>query len=94
MTNPLETFTDPSFTSSAKGLMTLFCIGLIHVVIGVDLEDVKIAIPWFPIVTFEHPERKLKLLKLQKNEKAPYRGSNYWFLLVNHAAAILGSKHT
>lgn len=61
MDSPIEKITDPSFTSSAKGLMTLFCIGLIHVVIGVDLEDVKIAIPWLPTVTFEHPERLLYL---------------------------------
>lgn len=54
--NPIEKITEPSFTESAKGLMTLFCIGVIHLVIGVNLTDAKIAIPWFPTITFERPE--------------------------------------
>lgn len=54
--NPIDKATDPSFTESAKGLMTLFCIGVIHLVIGVNLTDAKIAIPWFPTITFERPE--------------------------------------
>ena len=55
--NPIEKLTDPSFTESAKGLMTLFCIGVIHLIIGVELTETKIAIPWLPTVNFEHPER-------------------------------------
>lgn len=58
MDSPIEKITDPSFTSSAKGLMTLFCIGLIHMVIGVHpIEETSIQIPWFPTINFEHPER-------------------------------------
>ncbi|TBT50066.1 hypothetical protein D5E78_11735 [Vibrio parahaemolyticus] len=54
--NPIDKVTDPSFTESAKGLMILFCIGAIHLVIGVELTNTKIAIPWFPTVNFKHPE--------------------------------------
>lgn len=54
--NPIDKVTDPSFTESAKGLMVLFCIGAIHLVIGVELTNAKIAIPWFPTVNFKHPE--------------------------------------
>lgn len=61
MDSPIEKITDPSFTSSAKGLMTLFCIGLIHVVIGINLKETKIAIPWLPIVEFEHADRLIYL---------------------------------
>ncbi|ELC9554523.1 hypothetical protein RJY19_001160 [Vibrio alginolyticus] len=53
---PIDTITDPSFTNSAKGLMTLFCIGIIHVVIGIDIIDSSITIPWLPKITFNHPE--------------------------------------
>ncbi|HCK0611287.1 hypothetical protein KW517_10205 [Vibrio fluvialis] len=61
MDSPLEKITDPSFTSSAKGLMTLFGVGLTHLVIGVNMDDVKIAIPWLPTINFEHPERLIYL---------------------------------
>ncbi|HHF3288248.1 hypothetical protein H4F26_13875 [Vibrio alginolyticus] len=54
--NPIDKVTDPSFTESAKGLMVIFCIGAIHLVIGVELTNAKIAIPWFPTVNFKHPE--------------------------------------
>ncbi|MCL9775736.1 hypothetical protein [Vibrio methylphosphonaticus] len=60
--NPvLDKVTDPTFTNSAKGLMTLFCIGLAHMVLGVGLEDVKIAIPWFPTINFESPQNLIYL---------------------------------
>ncbi len=36
--------------------MVLFCIGVVHLVIGVELTNAKIAIPWFPTVHFKHPE--------------------------------------
>jgi len=55
--NPVDKITEPTFTNSAKGLLTLFCIGLFHTVIGVDLTDAKIAVPWLPTVNFEHVER-------------------------------------
>ncbi|MUL11531.1 hypothetical protein [Aliivibrio fischeri] len=55
--NPIDKITDPTFTSSTKGLLTLFCIGLFHVVIGVNLTNAKIAIPWLPTVNFENTER-------------------------------------
>ncbi|ELB2918751.1 hypothetical protein AB3A93_000189 [Vibrio parahaemolyticus] len=54
--NPIDKVTDPSFTESAKGLMVLFCIGAIHLVIGVELTNARIAIPWFPTVNFKHLE--------------------------------------
>lgn len=54
--NPIDKVTDPSFTESAKGLMVLFCIGAIHLIIGVELTNAKIAIPWLPTVNFKHPE--------------------------------------
>lgn len=59
--NPIERITDPSFTSSSKGLMTLFCIGVVHQVIGIEVTESQIAIPWFPKVEFLHPE-KLSML--------------------------------
>ncbi|MGF1748204.1 hypothetical protein [Vibrio cionasavignyae] len=60
--NPIvDKVTDPTFTNSAKGLMTLFCIGLAHMVLGVGLEDVKIAIPWFPTINFESPQNLIFL---------------------------------
>ncbi|WP_199436807.1 hypothetical protein [Vibrio owensii] len=55
--NPIDKITESTFTNSAKGLLTLFCIGLFHAVIGVDLTDAKIAVPWLPTVSFEHVER-------------------------------------
>ncbi|ENH4361592.1 hypothetical protein ABV540_001413 [Vibrio fluvialis] len=61
MDSPIEKITDPSFTSSAKGLMTLFGIGLTHMVIGVNMDDVQIAIPWLPTINFEHPDRLIYL---------------------------------
>ncbi len=57
MDSPIEKITDPSFTSSAKGLMTLFCIGLIHNMIGIKITDSVISIPWFPKIEFINPSR-------------------------------------
>ncbi|MHA2815075.1 hypothetical protein [Vibrio campbellii] len=59
--NPIDKITDSTFTSSTKGLLTLFCIGLFHVVIGVNLTDASIAIPWLPTVNFENAERLVYL---------------------------------
>ncbi len=60
--NPIvDKVTEPTFTNSAKGLMTLFCIGLAHMVIGVELTDAKIAIPWLPTVNFSSPENLIYL---------------------------------
>ncbi|WP_332406018.1 hypothetical protein [Vibrio metschnikovii] len=55
--NPIDKITDSTFTNSSKGLLTLFCIGLFHAVIGVDLTDARIAVPWFPTVNFMYIER-------------------------------------
>ena len=55
--NPIEKITDPTFTNSSKGLLTLFCIGLIHTVVGVDLTSTEIAIPWLPSINFPNTER-------------------------------------
>ncbi|WP_153915975.1 hypothetical protein [Shewanella sp. TC10] len=55
--NPIDKITEPTFTNSSKGLLTLFCIGLVHTVIGVDLTSTEIAIPWFPSINFPNPER-------------------------------------
>lgn len=55
--NPIDKITDSSFTSSTKGLLTLFCVGLFHIVIGVDLTEAKVEIPWFPTVHFLYTER-------------------------------------
>ncbi|WP_140357694.1 hypothetical protein, partial [Vibrio parahaemolyticus] len=98
--SPIEKITDPSFTESAKGLMTLFCIGVIHLVIGVELTDVKIAIPWFPTITFKRPEY-LVFLYWGFNFYAIYRYilhniscfRKYWFSsLYNGLQNPLGEK--
>jgi hypothetical protein len=54
--NPIDKLTEPTFTNSAKGLMTLFCIGLAHMLLGVELTDAKIAIPWLPTINFTTPQ--------------------------------------
>ncbi|EPX8746595.1 hypothetical protein ACW2Q6_003518, partial [Vibrio cholerae] len=59
--NPIDKITEPSFTSSTRGLLTLFCIGIFHIVIGVDLSNSKIAIPWFPVVELKNIERLIYL---------------------------------
>ncbi|PTO93571.1 MULTISPECIES: hypothetical protein [Vibrio] len=60
--NPVvDKLTDPTFTNSSKGLMTLFCIGLAQMVIGVELTDTKIAIPWFPTINFLNPQNLVLL---------------------------------
>ncbi|MGR6838072.1 hypothetical protein ACU5DF_02775 [Aliivibrio wodanis] len=55
--NPIDKITDPTFTNSSKGLLTLFCIGLIHTVVGVDLTSTEIAIPWLPSINFPNTDR-------------------------------------
>lgn len=55
--SPINTITEPSFTNTSKGLMTLFCIGLFHLIIGVDLTSTEIAIPWLPSVNFPNTDR-------------------------------------
>ncbi|ELC7281173.1 hypothetical protein RJO76_002263 [Aeromonas veronii] len=55
--NPLDKITDPTFTNSAKGLLTLFCIGAFHFIIGIDLVGKEITIPWLPSISFENTER-------------------------------------
>jgi len=55
--NPIDKITDPTFTNTSKGLLTLFCIGIVHTVIGVDLTSTEIAIPWLPSINFPNPER-------------------------------------
>lgn len=52
--NPLEHISEPSFTSSARGLMTLFLIGLVKIVIGVEFTTNVIAIPWLPKIELTH----------------------------------------
>lgn len=41
--------------------MTLFVVGVAHLIIGVELTNAQIAIPWFPTINFEHPERLIYL---------------------------------
>lgn len=53
----LEQLTDQSFTSSSKGLLTLFLIGLFKLVLGVEFVGSEISIPWLPVVHFEHLSR-------------------------------------
>ncbi|KJY82714.1 hypothetical protein TW81_10840 [Vibrio galatheae] len=48
--NPLSTATDSSFTSTGKGLLTIFSVGLVKVVIGVEFINTQISIPWFPTI--------------------------------------------
>ncbi len=55
--NPIDKITDPTFTNSSKGLLTLFCIGLIHTFVGVDLTSTAIVIPWLPSINFPNIER-------------------------------------
>jgi len=55
--NPIDKITDPTFTNSSKGLLTLFCIGLAHTIVGVDLTSTEIAIPWLPSINFPNTER-------------------------------------
>ncbi|MDM5073147.1 hypothetical protein [Aeromonas bestiarum] len=55
--NPLDKITDPTFTNSAKGLLTLFCIGVFHFIIGINLIGKEITIPWLPSISFENTER-------------------------------------
>lgn len=55
--NLIEKITAPTFTNSSKGLLTLFCIGLFHTVVGVDLTSTEIAIPWLPSINFPNTER-------------------------------------
>ena len=55
--NPLDKITDPSFTNSAKGLLTLFCIGAFHFIIGIDLIGKEITIPWLPSISFTNTDR-------------------------------------
>ncbi|NOI79267.1 hypothetical protein F0237_01245 [Vibrio tubiashii] len=52
--SPLEHISEPSFTSSARGLMTLFLIGLVKIVIGVEFTTNVIAIPWLPKIELTH----------------------------------------
>ena len=59
--NPIEKITDPTFTNSSKGLLTLFCIGLVHTVVGVDLTSTEIAIPWLPSINFPNTDRLMYL---------------------------------
>lgn len=60
--NPIvDKVTEPTFTNSAKGLMTLFCIGLAHMALGVELTDAKIAIPWLPTINFKAPQNLIFL---------------------------------
>ncbi|MCL2914283.1 hypothetical protein L2725_10940 [Shewanella corallii] len=55
--SPIEKITEPTFTNSSKGLLTLFCIGVAHTVVGVDLKTTEIAIPWLPTVDFPNADR-------------------------------------
>jgi len=59
--NLVEKMTEPSFTSSSKGLMTLFCIGVIHQTVGIEFIDTAITIPWLPKIEFLHAERLFDL---------------------------------
>ncbi|WP_299789039.1 hypothetical protein [uncultured Shewanella sp.] len=55
--NLIEKITEPTFTNSSKGLLTLFCIGLFQFAIGVDLTSTEVTIPWLPSINFPHIER-------------------------------------
>lgn len=52
--NPVDHITESSFTSTSKGLMTLFLIGVIKIIIGVEFVSNEITIPWFPKITLSH----------------------------------------
>lgn len=53
----LENVTDASFTSSQKGLLTLFVVGLIKIVIGIEFIGTKITIPGLPEINLQHLDR-------------------------------------
>lgn len=55
--NPIDTYTEPTFTSSAKGLLTLFAIGFIHQTIGITLVSNTIEIPGLPKIELQHLDR-------------------------------------
>lgn len=59
--NLIDKITEPTFTNSSKGLLTLFCIGLFKLAVGVDLTSTEIAIPWLPSIDFPHIERIIYL---------------------------------
>ncbi|UAB71338.1 hypothetical protein INR79_05370 [Vibrio sp. SCSIO 43132] len=52
--NPIDTYTEPTFTNSAKGLLSLFAIGFIHQTIGFTLVGNTIEIPGLPKVELQH----------------------------------------
>ncbi|ENK2914656.1 hypothetical protein AB3D14_002292 [Vibrio alginolyticus] len=54
MNNIVSSVSDPSFTQTGKGLMTIFIIGLIKVFLGVHFIYSTISIPWLPQVHFEN----------------------------------------
>lgn len=59
--NLIDRITEPTFTNSSKGLLTLFCIGVFQLAIGVDLTSTEISIPWLPSINFPHIERIIYL---------------------------------
>ncbi|MDW1825770.1 hypothetical protein R7P67_12145 [Vibrio sp. Vb0937] len=54
MNNIVSSVSDPSFTQTGKGLMTIFIIGLIKIFLGIHFTDSTISIPWLPQVHFEN----------------------------------------
>lgn len=48
--NPINNLTESNFTTSNKGLMTLFIIGVVKIAIGIEFTSKQIAIPWMPTI--------------------------------------------
>ncbi|EMW7176059.1 hypothetical protein AAFM83_002283 [Vibrio parahaemolyticus] len=54
MNNIVSSVSDPSFTQTGKGLMTIFIVGLIKIFLGIHFTNSTISIPWLPQVHFEN----------------------------------------
>ncbi|MEZ9605722.1 hypothetical protein AB4274_21245 [Vibrio sp. 10N.261.55.A10] len=50
--SPIDKVVESDFTTSSKGLLTLFIIGVIKLVIGIEFTSNTISIPWLPTVEF------------------------------------------
>ncbi|ERB66335.1 hypothetical protein G3U99_23185 [Vibrio coralliilyticus OCN008] len=55
--SPIDKLVEHGFTASSKGLLTLFLVGLIKHLLGVEFVGTEISIPWFPKINLEHLER-------------------------------------
>lgn len=53
MVNPINLVSESSYTSTSKGLMTLFAIGAIKIGLGIEFTGKTIEIPWFPPIEIQ-----------------------------------------